>query len=351
MAVLDEITAANSREPIDRLGGAITDPFQSFMTLYWKGEIPASVQAIIDRHADTVPVRVVPRNYTFVELQQESHRLLTSMVAEGAPVQMTAPDIETNGVIVRIIGNTENAKASTVLSTAKVPVKVEYGHVPIQASSRYDDSSPYYSGARANACTVGWPVWTSAGARITTAAHCGDHGTGFYDGGGDYMGHLYNVVKGKDSALINALGAGRMWDGPWNTPDYTKRITGYAGLAIGFLMCSSGSYSGVTCGINPRRFGVGMVIQGYIVSPAVEVEQVDNGPLWGRGDSGGPVFSLSGSNINDIWARGTIAAVDPHRDFVRNCAGLPDRNCSQRGYIIDMNNVLAAVGASNVITG
>jgi hypothetical protein len=215
--------------------------------------------------------------------------------------------------------------------------------------TRQNDSSPYYAGARiygALACTTGWAInhaspLSPETTKLLTAAHCQVSGSSFTDGGGDTVGPVTNRSTSRDTEIINARGAGRMWDGPWNETSYTKAVQGATFSNIGNWLCTSGSYSGVRCNIQVlfNNQSVGFVF------PLVIAARSGGGNAGGQGDSGGPVFELPGPDNGKVIAKGIISVgID---GYTTPCTGQPvTRTCYSRIGYADVTQTLNYYGAT-----
>ncbi|MFS8104288.1 S1 family peptidase [Lentzea alba] len=106
-----------------------------------------------------------------------------------------------------------------------------------------------------------------------------------------------------------------MWDGGSNTNNFTKRVDGRAEARPGFTVCQSGSTSGAVCNIRNRTetahevCGIDVYGNRKCYNDLFVAEHVDPNTIACRGgDSGGPVFTLVGSNAVTAGARSPPAA-------------------------------------------
>ena len=89
------------REGLQGFTGMRFDNDKGEVILYWKGQVPHRVAALVRTLRASVPVRVVERPYSLVELQREARRLV-ELDLSGAGVNVTEagplPDFSGIGV-------------------------------------------------------------------------------------------------------------------------------------------------------------------------------------------------------------------------------------------------------------
>ena len=76
------------REGLQGFTGMRFDNDKGEVILYWKGQVPHRMAALVRTLQSTVPVRVVERRYSLVELQLEARRLV-GLDLSGAGVNVT----------------------------------------------------------------------------------------------------------------------------------------------------------------------------------------------------------------------------------------------------------------------
>ena len=76
------------REGLQGFTGMRFDNDKGEVTLYWKGQVPHRMAALVRTLRASVPVRVVERPYSLVELQREARRLV-ELDLSGAGVNVT----------------------------------------------------------------------------------------------------------------------------------------------------------------------------------------------------------------------------------------------------------------------
>ena len=76
------------REGLEGFTGMRFDNDKGEVILYWKGQVPPRLAALVRKLQSTVPVRVIERPYSLVELQREARRLV-ELDLSGAGVNVT----------------------------------------------------------------------------------------------------------------------------------------------------------------------------------------------------------------------------------------------------------------------
>ncbi|WP_157429482.1 hypothetical protein [Actinomadura oligospora] len=293
--------------------------------LWWKGKLPASVSKAVGQARGSAAVEVKPARYSQNELRTAARGLLAAMKKDPAyPISQVAGSLTGDGLVLttRDRGKAAAAQAQTV---AGVPVSYVDGGVA-GLDGRYDDYAPYYGGGAIlnddnhARCTAGWAVSDGGGnSYLLTAGHCGRTGGGWHNGSwttpgtGLWVGTGAQENVGHDLLLIGASSAGRIWDGS-SAGDFTKGVVGWDWVYANEWVCQSGSTSGAVCGIqNTSNFTYGgWYIDAYgnteYYSDLIVARRTDGGLPSQGGDSGGPVFSLSGDY--NVVANGTVTAHD-----------------------------------------
>jgi hypothetical protein len=313
----------------------IAAPENRELVVYWQGDVPASVERVIARESRNVPIRVLPAAYSEKEMVAEVQRL-----GKDPAYAQVSPMVDGSGIQVRkVAGRTPLARTRTssveMFDEASAPG-------PGILFTRQNDSSPYWGGARTQNCTTGWAIWWNNNSRILSAGHCGNNGNNIFDGGGDFMGPVINDNDARDTHMIDVRGHGRVWDGPWFEPTFTKAVRGATFSNIGNFVCSSGSRSGIICNIRVTANNSSWAGR----FPMVYADQQNFVSGAGQGDSGGPVFELPFPDDGRVFAKGTITGgVDG--TFVP-CTGevWPGRICSWRFVYADVTQSLGFYGAS-----
>jgi hypothetical protein len=206
------------------------------------------------------------------------------------------------------------------LSEVGVPVRVEQ-QPRLKQAARLNDTEPYCGGARIvndetnSFCTTGFGVRSEVDNReyMLTAGHCGRPSTGWFNGDRSrFLGRTNFEHIGFDMLLIDTNVAGRMFDGGVGTGEFTKGVAGWDWVFGGELLCSSGSVSGVICNHRVDEFfasycdtdvyGTSECYHNLILSTQINGQTAARG-----GDSGGPVFGVTGNE--QVIAKGVISGV------------------------------------------
>ncbi|MER7460401.1 hypothetical protein [Micromonospora sp. NPDC126480] len=331
-------------------GSAIAAPENRHLEIYWHGPVPAAVEAVIDRERSSVPIVVKPARHSERQLLHALNGL-----AKRSELIEVGPSPDAGGLVIRMRkGQPVTASVRSAIADAGVSTSVSDAAGDPVLFSRQDDSSPWYAGARnifsstqpsGGGCTTGFAVNHGGRTKLLSAAHCGNDGAPFYDGAGQFIGYAQSGNTGKDVQLIDARGAGRMWDGGVNST-YSKPVQGASQSVAGNWLCTSGSRSGVRCGIQAKA-----VNQSYGGAyPLVRAERTDGTSAAGTRDSGGPVFSLPSPDNGKVIAKGIISRGDPNTTV--GCVGenFSGRICTWRFYYADVSQTLVHYGAS-IVTG
>jgi hypothetical protein len=339
-AVATKIQTAASALADNGYSNVIAAPEHRQLDVYWKGTVPAEIQALIAQQRRVVPIRVLKAQFNAEELIGEARRLgKDPAVAEAAPM----PD--GSGVQIRLA---PGISAAAVLASSKLPlIQGEPAGPPSlwtcssgASYCREDDSPYYYGGARTNNCTAGFSVNWNGNSRMLYAGHCGSNGTVVRDGGGQTMGNMINDNDSRDTAMIDARSLGRMWDGG-NLSTFSKAVQGATFSNIGNWLCNSGSRSGVICGIQVKLNNVTRDNR----YPMVVAERTNHLQAGGPGDSGGPLFELPAPDNGKVIAKGIMHGPDT-TTAVACTIGEPTSNCAWRFYYADVTQTLAFYGAT-----
>ncbi|MFC4534338.1 S1 family peptidase [Sphaerisporangium dianthi] len=292
---------------------------QKSVELWWKGRLPASVKDALGKARGVATVDVKAASHSQAELKKAASGLLADLKENPqGPISQVAGSLTGDGLVLTVKGSAKSL-ASRKTSVGGVPVSYVEGGVP-QADGRYNDYAPYYGGGamynddNGGRCTAGWAVTDGGGqSYLLTAGHCGRTGGGWHTGPGLWIGTGAQENPGHDILLVTASSAGRIWDGD-STGTFTKGVVGWDWVYANEWVCQSGSTSGAVCGIqNTSNFAYGgWYRDGYdnteFWSDLIVARRTDGGLPSQAGDSGGPVFSLSGDS--NVMAKGTVTAHD-----------------------------------------
>ncbi|MFB7946434.1 hypothetical protein ACFC6L_16130 [Kitasatospora phosalacinea] len=193
-------------------------------------------------------------------------------------------------------------------------------------ASRYRDSPSWIAGEyitdNSKACTSGVPTRRVSDGRsiLITAAHCFPDGasvyTGWENGGRNYIGKVSGRANTWDAIAIDTTGtgptAGLEWDGPVSS-SFVLSLTSSAYSYNGDYVCHDGYRSGVVCNIKVVADDITWTGENGVNHRGVQGRQVDGGTAVQGGDSGGLVFSITGSTRQ---ARGIVSGGDKNNNSV-----------------------------------
>ncbi|MBT2516751.1 hypothetical protein J7E29_04845 [Streptomyces sp. ISL-90] len=311
---------------------------------------------------------VVGENYRFVEdvysareLEAQALELAQSAVDAGIHVVSVRTTENNSGLVVSVAesSTTQRRAAQDVdglASAGGVPVVVETtAEDPAMATGwRWGDSSPFYGGARiykpANgySCTSAFPVVApiTGGYQtaILTADHCGAIGdawrSGQANGNNWALGTMQDGNSGgsdfKRLSLENGAGIqGRVYTGSYTSSTSLGVKARYYPIA-GDIICPSGAYSGLNCLAEVQTTGDVLCFfpESLCYNNLITVHSTTDSPLFGKGDSGGPV--VAGWN-GGVLGMGVITGVNTGGSNVKPCNGdTSARSCSVVGYIANI---------------
>ncbi|MGC0423478.1 trypsin-like serine protease [Embleya sp. AB8] len=295
----------------------LTDPSQA-------RDFAAAVRA---GGADPSRLRVERSRFTEKSLDEAVPILMSRAVSVGVVVHGVAVEPDGSGLTARV-ADVEQARARSAELTAVAPFAPAPGGqsatgegVPVaftpgvafRPQSRFQDTSPFHAGAyirsSSAACTSGAPaVSTRDGVQwLVTAAHCFDLNQEVRTGNdATRVGTVAHKAPQWDAAFIQASTSARVWDGYWNTPEYTRRLTAAAWNSNGDVLCQLGWSSHVVCDLRVENAEYWYRLNGWPdLIKGVLVRQGGGFPSSASGDSGGPVIALVGEpdrQMRGIWS-------------------------------------------------
>lgn len=106
---------------------------------------------------------------------------------------------------------------------------------------------------------------------LLSAAHCGSAPNSVHNGVGVPIGSVAGTVRsfqGSDTMLINvSLYGSSVYDGPWDNPtNSTDTVIGSTNNYANDQVCTSGSFSGVRCGIVVTNPNATVNLGGYFIT-------------------------------------------------------------------------------------
>lgn len=358
--------------------GLITAPEKSAVTLYWKGTVPTVVREAM-RSDRRVKVKVAAAPYTRHQLMAARDRVVEQRSELPGKLTTAGPSPDGRGLLIGmapergkalparktrafalgVTGITGGiAVAEVETSSPETAVgKVPAGKTPAGAFALDRRGAQSYGGAGwvynsgTGYCSTGFAARNrgTTASRMVTAAHCGRAGGTAHSPeypGNRPFGEIQIQRHSRDMALLYVASSsdpgffkGHIWWGSWvgnPSGQSFKRVTGLNGNFPGNKVCSSGAPSGTICDITIEA--VDQIIPnstptGAIVRGGVKVRNHNtyyNGrpvPIWGAGDSGGPVVQpVSGG----VQALGIISASEPKSPT--DCQGQQNRPCRSVGW-------------------
>jgi hypothetical protein len=140
--------------------------------------------------------------------------------------------------------------------------------------------------------------------------------------------------------LVNVTSSGgRIYTGGTGSGETSTTIGGAAASVNGMVVCSSGSFTGTTCGITVTNPNAAILVQGNVVD-VVDAQAGTGVCISGPGDSGSPIYFPIGTS-GSAFAVGIISAGDPST-HPATCKGIPRSGCSSRVFYPAINAILAA---------
>lgn len=367
----DRIEASSPESAETGVSGFYVEAKKNTLKVYWKGAVPAAAAKEIElARAQGMTVEVSAAPYTLVELRAEVKRLaglnMSGAQASGPRLVSVGPKHDGSGIqlgVAGLPGEVSAAQALAALPSLAGSVAVEaFPDEPAVKADRLVDSAPFYgggyierrvNGVAQNSCSSGFAAQAGGLSFMLTAAHCG-HGewwTGRRSGtNGNVLGtSALRQDRAHDAMLIVASSSPLMFDGgsiAGERGQFTKTVSGVSTTRAGDYVCISGSYSGAICPLLATRTGLTIQVGGFgEVTDVVHAdrESTPRKAAGGNGDSGGPVFSLDGSD--KVIARGTYSAYPGNSALWDACEGVPGegqpngqtgRHCSHRIYYPDI---------------
>jgi hypothetical protein len=193
----------------------------------------------------------------------------------------------------------------------------------LNATTRQNDVAPYNGGddvsdaGKTGTCSTGFGVMISGSPRIVSAGHCWNSGTNVinWPTSGRSMGSVTNNGLGQfrgnqgdnnlDSMVISGCdgtgscgGDGVIWTGAIGNPQRSN-VSGVGTWAVGDQVCESGAVGGEQCDFTVADPDHCITISGYNLCQITTVN-VTGGQNAIPGDSGGPWFRFSGSNLDIV---------------------------------------------------
>lgn len=311
VAAATVIRAAVERSRATGFSGITLDG--TTVRLWYKGPVPGEVSAAVTRARQSVTVEVHAARYSRMELERASERMLAHVRAHrGGPAHLVAIPADGHGLIV----GADRAVTAEAAGLPEVGLPVSIEQRPRATTmGRLDDYAPFWGGARivnndnGRGCTAGFGVRSIWDGReyMLTAGHCGRPGGGWWNGNVTrWLGTGAHEHVGHDLLLIETNAGGFVFDGGV-TNAFSRRVAGWNWVYPGQWVCSSGAVTGGHCDnfVDDDSYSLcGVDFYGNYECHTNLVGSLSwTDPAGRPGDSGGPMFSLSGDNV---VALGTI---------------------------------------------
>ncbi len=379
--VADAIVAASRTLPKQGgYGGLVTAPEKSRVTVYWKGRVPAAVRRAADSDR-RVKVSVERAPYTQRQLRTARDRVFAQRAHLPEKLTSVGPGADGKGLLIGVApADRETAlsgreTASLTRSVADITGGIAITRVRTENPQAATGKSPKgavraagrageqaFGGARwvypgpggTYNCSTGFAVRYPNGARLmASAAHCGEqyvkaHSPEFPDS--RPFGWIGERDTERDINLLYpeqwsnpGFFQSRMWWGPWAYGGGNQQTWPVKGLHqnhVGQKVCSSGAASGNICDITIDATEQTVVTNSGTIYRTIKVSKPAGQPIWGPGDSGGPISQPNGS---DVYANGIVSSSNKAA-FPAGCQGDTDRNCASVGWYAPLDIYLEKHG-------
>jgi hypothetical protein len=291
------------------------ETFDLLVTSTTSAEYSELVDDLSERAAKIRSIELV--KYSYAELQSARDLIsgeLTEVRASGVKITLLGIDLLENRVFVGLSGAPAAFKEGRVPAIADDPIYRFSEIGTINLHSRYDDSNPFWGGSAIQVgpggadCTSGFNVVIGGVAKLTTAGHCVfEGGSGLvYTGGGTYIGttSIWTFANGAnlDAAIVvpqnYQVAASVIYTGQVAA----RQVAGSQRVyqpSTSYNKCLAGRFTNETC--NLRLFGAGwsVPVQPGITQTLDVYQSLTSVGTFG--DSGGPVYSLTGAGKAVAW--------------------------------------------------
>jgi hypothetical protein len=351
LAASNAIDALVESAHLTGYSGAVIEPTNDALDLYWNGPVPSQVARLIQG----LPVRLLAAPYSLAELDSEQRRLMS-----------VYPAIEETGVLADFSGITVTAdpamSALPIVSTIKTSVNyVHKSYVPL--AGRFYDTHPFWGGdailSSTTYCSFGFEIAHNGDntSGVTTANHCGEGVAWKTYYGGTSVGasvtcNPVTVCESVDAvpvtlghALPNSDYQPYIYYGAWNATTGSPVIAS-ANPVLNANVCTNGAYTGTSCSTNTvTAVNQYEIIDGVQAGPGFWITKTNHADLAGNGDSGGGIVTF-GTNFSSATAYGEINLADTTTGTT--CSGapnIPNRACFYRIFSVNFNSILSTLGS------
>lgn len=332
------------------------------LVMYWKGDVPAGLQRLIEelRANNDFAIEVRSAAFTESEVVPEARRIagLSPDEAGGAHLRGAGPNGDFSAIRVLVSKESEIEPARSAIESP-FPLTFAVGSMYEAGSGgRWDDEPPFWGGASIfrdpggeGHCTLGFGVRRINGGDqgMLTARHCGINVDWYTFAVGGFVGTSGSgdisldttIIDGADTnPEIDTYGAS-VYTGDWRSANNAPISGGENPKERGELVIVQGSGSG-SCvmrvnQLNQFRFTINSPDQQ--IGPAFISDSLDGEGCVGNGDSGAPVVA-PGQTPPNLRARGMYDA--GNINFLAPCQGEPEsdiRRCSSRALSINIDAI------------
>jgi hypothetical protein len=330
--------------------------------------------------AGVVKFARAPRSLSYLNgLHQRVTRAQAELKRQGTNIVTWGPDFITGreNVTVQNLDAAKKAQLDHLFGAASLTFSSTTRSYTAVAVARDDDTPPWNGGDYVimlnsagdvyGECTSGFPVHKGSTDYLLTAGHCAGDGYTVVNGDPSLTGSVYYEMgtisttgnfgdnDGVDAELIDTAGFGgsseALYTGSSMSPSVSD-VSGTASSPAGDQVCDDGAFEGEICDLviqstTPMPECI-TEAEGGVDFSVCDVYQADNpsgGIAVGNGDSGGPVFRFSGSNLE---ATGIITA---EAEPLTKCPteqypALSTRECSPILFYTSISSVLSEFGVT-----
>ncbi|MEV4416982.1 hypothetical protein [Catellatospora sp. NPDC049609] len=301
------------------LGGLRLRVEDRTLEVWWKGEVPAEIREEIARQESELGIRVALGESAYTQRELVEAAAVVPERPEAYPGLVRVGPLP-DGSGLEVATTDPKAAMKYEFAVATTIVRAEEGG--IQQLSRANDSPPWWGGAQirgafpgAGSCSTGFAIkrmtlWWESWRGILTAEHC------MFGGGMDFTDPTGQVVgraepaparRLSDSLAIQTNSGARIYDGGVGVGEFSKPVIGAVGNFPGLFVCTTGAFTGVHCNVRTDRINqLVMLTPSFLHVQSVSLgTQINGRAAAGSGDSGGPVFALTG-DFSKTFAAGTI---------------------------------------------
>lgn len=312
------VGAAAEQASTSTFGGVFLTDNGSHLNIYITEPNLAEKQRLVDASGlETDQISFVEAEHSWADLNRVQEDLtsdFSTLTAAGLDIRSWAVYPAENAIKVEVAESNAGQHRSADLF-ASYGSLVEVESVPEVETSmlmdRHNDFAAWNGGSfitdnKTGDCTSGVPVHDGLGTKyLLTAEHCFSLGARVYNksaliprGTGNFIGVVSNVLggnRGIDAALINTNSSKLIFTG-YTTGATTANISGFVGSPAGAKVCHSGAFEGEICGFSVDANGCNTFNGGKTYCNLLHASGT-NPQAVGEGDSGGPVFTRTGSTV------------------------------------------------------